>query len=542
MAQSGLVLGDSAEALARLEDNEDRTMRRISQASLMASALGDQSRLYQLMGGDANATDAFMSRHNMRGAVGTGVPTLANVGAGGRIAAGVRSLFSGGGTDGLMGALTTPEESAAGFFNGGNAAFREDLERRANGTDAADVRETISYMTETMSNRPTEEVDAAVTRTLARGENRAALLLEGVEGRNDPGRTAAMEAVLGSEEFQGRARGLLTAGAGLGDRLTALRQYAGTLQDESQRTAVMSIAEQVEQGAGPNGEITGPLRQALSSAGMDPQRIAEIRTRRADMASQYGDMARTLGASGTLGGLSSAFEAARKAMSGNGDPTSTIDAARSMLSNLSPDDPRYEQAMTALSGTEGGRAFIAGASQDRQMRRDMSGRGRRGAAGAAEAALSAVTGGSLSEMEFNVGGRTISGSDRNAAQQLMRQLREGGEGGSAVMTQLQRQLRERGVGADEAAGLVTSLAAGAADGTRGGLSDASITDLVRQTGSSESLTRVRQEGVERMQRDRDPLGVQRNQLLEQINTGIQNMNNRAAEGGANMSMPTGSAS
>lgn len=542
MAQSGMVLGDSAAALARLEGNEERTNRRISQASLMASALGDQSRLYQLMGSDANATDAYMARHGMRASMGTGVPSTANLGAGGRIASGVRALFGGEGADELMGSLSTPEENAASFFNGGNRSFYGNLSRQANGTSAADVRETIAYMTETMHNRPTEEIDAAIARTLGRSENRAALLLEGARGGNDPGRGAAMEAVLGSEAFQERARGILTAGSneGLQDRLSALRQYGGTLEDEKQRMAVMSIAEQIGQGAGPNGEITGALRGALSSAGMDPRRVAEIRTRRADMASQYGDMSRMLGASGNLGGLTDAFASARKAMAGDGDPTQTVSAARQMLASLSTDDPRYEQAMTALSGSEGGRAFIAGAAQDRQQRRDMSGRGRRGAAGAAEAALSAVTGGSLSEMEFEIGGRTISGSDRNAAQQLMRQLRNGGEGGSQVMMQLQRQLQEMGVGRDEASNLVGTLAAGAADGTRGGLSESSITDLVQQSGSSTALETVRREGVERMQRDRDPLGVQRNNLLEQINTGIQNMNNRASEGG--QSLPTGTAS
>lgn len=564
-AQQGLVMGDSRLALDRLEASEERTLRRISQSSLMAAGLGDSSRFYQLMGGDANAADAFMANRGMRGAMG-GAPSLAGVGGGGQLTGGMlgrdamrvlglvgglvaapltgglslaataaagASLFSNGGLE-SMGALQTGTESAAGFFAGGNAGFRRDLERRARGTDAADVRETIAYIQESMEGRPTEEVEAAIQRTLAREDNRAALLLEGASGVT----RESVEAVMGSEEFQRRSREILTAGAGLGDRLNALRQYAGTLEDEGQRTAVMSIAEQIEQGAGPNGEISGPLRQALEASGFDPRRVAEIRTRRADMAAEYRSMARGLTSAGA-GDLASLFEGAGTAMSGTGDPTEQIDAARMALSRMGTEGPEYEAVARAMGRTEGGRAFLAAASQDRQLRRDLSGRGRRGGAGAAEAAFGAVTGGALSEMEFSVGGRTVRGSDRNAARRLAAALSGGGRDAEAVMSQLRSQMEGMGIGEEEAGNLVNTLAMGMMGGRGGAMSEGSIEDLIRQTGSSESLSRVRREGAERMARERDPLGFERNQILTRMETALTGIRDRLP--GATTSEPTGEA-
>lgn len=555
-AQSGLVLGDSRVALDRLERNSDRTIRQISQASLMASGLGDSSRLYQILGGDANANDAFMANHGMRSMMGSAGGSLANIGGGGRLTAGMVGrdamkvlglvggiaaapltggaslLMAGAAGASLMGsglesmsAMETPADGAAGFFTGGNARYRRALQRQARGNTAQDVRETLSSMQSAMEGRPAEQVEAAMQRTLARQENRAALLLEGVQGGNDPGRRAAMEAVLGSEEFQGRARDILTAGAGLGDRLTSLRSYAGTLEDSGQRNAVLSIAEQIEQGAGPNGQISGGLRRALEASGHDPRRAAERRTQRNDTAGQYNDMSRLLGASGA-GNLASLFGAAGVAMAGDGSTNESVDAARYALSTMDTGGAEYERAARALGTSESGRAFLAASAQDRQLRRDLSGRGRRGGAGAAEAALGAVTGNSLSEMEFEIGGRTIRGSDRNAARRLAGVISGGGRGAHEAMTQLQRQLESRGVSQEEAGQLVNTMATGMMGGRGGRMSEGSIEDLIRQTQGSESLSRIKREGTERMDRSRDPLGFERNQLLRDMGETLNKIRDR----------------
>lgn len=549
-AQMGVVMGDSRLALDRLDADSERTMRRISQASLMAAGLGDSSRFYQLMGGDANAIDAFMATHGMRGAMSGagGVPTLANVGAGGRITAGgvgrdiLRFMLGGaggmavsealgfGGSETLA-ALQTPEESAAAFFTGGNRAFRREMLRRSGGRTGADVRETIDYM------QGAGLGDDAVQRTLALRENRAALLLEGVEGV----RREDMEAVLSSEEFQGRARDILGAGAGLGDRLSALREYAGTLESEGQRRAVMSLAEQIEQGAGEGGEITGELRRALEASGFDPRRIAEIRTRRADMAAEYRAMARSITAVGGegLSDLAGAFTGAGEALAGTEDPTEAVNAARQALSRMDTGSEAYGDVASALGGSEGGRALMAAAAQDRHLRRALSGRGRRGGAEAAETALGAITGGSLSEMEFTVGGRTIRGSDRNAARRIAGILSGGGRGAEEVMTQLTTHLRGLGMSEEEAAGMVGTVTMGFMGGRGGTMSEGAIEDLIRQTGSSETLSRVRREGTERMARERDPLGFERNQILGRMETALTSIRDRLP--GATTSEPTGEA-
>lgn len=560
-AQQGLVMGDSRLALDRLEANEERTMRQISQARLMAAGLGDSSRFYQLMGGDANATDAFMASRGMRGMMG-GVPSLAGVGGGGQLTGGMvgrdalrilglvgglvaapltgglslaataaagTSLFSNGGLESMQ-ALQTPTEGAASFFAGGNASYRQALERRARGTTAEDVRETISYMQHSMEGRPTEEVEAAIQRTLAREDNRAALLLEGASGVT----RESVEAIMGSEEFQRRSREILGAGEGLGDRLEALRRWGGTLEDAGQQQAVLTIADQIEQGAGPNGEISGPLRQALEASGFDPRRVAEIRTRRADMAAEYRSMARGLASAGA-GDLASLFEGAGTAMSGTGNPTEQIDAVRMALSRMGTEGPEYEAVARAMGRTEGGRAFLAAASQDRQLRRDLSGRGRRGSAGAAEAAFGAATGGALSEMEFSVGGRTISGSDRNAARRLAAILSRGGEDAGTITRQLQAQLEGRlGLSAEEAGNLSTTLSTGLQAGRGGVMNAAAVEDLIRQSGS-EGLSRVRREGAERMARDRDPLGAQRNDLLRSMDQTLRTISEQLPQQSGGMS-------
>lgn len=549
-AQSGVVMGDSRLALDRLDADTERTMRRISQADLMSAGLGDSSRFYQLLGGDANAIDAFMANNGMTGTMrgAGGVPSLANVGAGGRITAGglgrdaLRFMLGGatgmavsealgfGGSETLA-ALRTPEESAAAFFTGGNAGFRREMLRRSGGRTGADVRETISYM------EGAGLGDDAVRRTLGLSENRAALLLEGVEGVD----RSAMEAVLGSEEFQGRARRILGAGEGLGDELEALRRYAGTLEDPAQRRAVESLAEQINQGAGANGEITGELRRALEASGFDPRRIAEIRTRRADMASEYRAMARGITAVGGegLSELAGAFTGAGEALMGTEDPTEAVNRARMMLSRMDTGTEEYGDVASALGGTEGGRALMAAAAQDRHMRRALSGRGRRGGAEAAETALGAITGGSLSEMEFTVGGRTIRGSDRNAARRIAGILSGGGRGAEEVMTQLTTHLRGLGMSEEEASGMVGTVTMGFMGGRGGTMSEGAIEDLIRSTGSSETLSRVRREGSERMARERDPLGFERNQILGRMETALTSIRDRLP--GATTSEPTGEA-
>jgi hypothetical protein len=173
--------------------------------------------------------------------------------------------------------------------------------------------------------------------------------------------------------------------------------------------------------------------------------------------------------------------------------------------------------------------------------RELTGRGRRGGAGAADAALGAITGGSLSEMEFEIGGRTIRGSDRGASRTLMGILRRGGEGGAELMNQLRSRLTEMGVTGDDATNMINTLSAGVADGERGGLSETAARELMTMTGSNRELARISTEASTRMAEARDPLGVARNTLLTEIRDTLRDRLAAPNSGSGTGGVPTGEA-
>ena len=72
---------------------------------------------------------------------------------------------------------------------------------------------------------------------------------------------------------------------------------------------------------------------------------------------------------------------------------------------------------------------------------------------------------------------------------------------------------------DKASGLVKDLRTMLKDG----LSPEEAQAAFKKFEGDSDLQRVRKEGYEKMQRDRDPLGVQRNELLGEIKTGINKL-------------------
>jgi hypothetical protein len=191
-----------------------------------------------------------------------------------------------------------------------------------------------------------------------------------------------------------------------------------------------------------------------------------------------------------------------------------------------------------MGGSDQGRAMLAGVAQERQQRRALSGRGRRGRTQAVETAFGMATGGSLSEMEFDLGGgRSISGGDRNAAGRLAGILRGGGEQAASVRAQLQSQLESNGLSQSGASDLVNTLSSGLQGGGRG---VGNIDQLIRMTGTGETgaaLERIQTQAVERQQRSRDPLGVQRNETLSRMETLLGRIRDRLPAS----SEPTGEA-
>jgi hypothetical protein len=346
--------------------------------------------------------------------------------------------------------------------------------------------------------------------------------------------------VLESEGFRERAMGILGAsGTELSDRITALSQYGGSLEDTNQSAAISAIADQLR-GATSGGELSGEMRTMLRAGSVDERRLDEIRSIRTGFAANYGGMSERLRARGISGRVVNALDASRHIMLGTRDPLEATSNLRNAISSLDTSSSDYSTISEELGRTEEGRALLSAGSSDRHLRREMTGRGRRGAAGAADAALGAVTGGSLSEMEFNIGGRTISGSDRNASRTLMGILRRGDSSSTELIRQLETRLTGMGVSAGDATSMVTTLAAGAANGRGGGLDERTANELMRMTGSNSDLERVRSEGANRMARERDPLGHARNELLTSMNTTLVAIRDRLPA--ATSSESTGEAS
>lgn len=538
-AREGFVSGASAAALRDMEKGRGVTMRSIAQASLMSR--GDGS-FYETMGGDANATDAFMRLHGMTGAMqgAGGIPTLETLGRGGRITggmlvhdagvmalnmmAGPLSYLSGeplGGRLRIGEVLQSPEERAAGFFSGGNRGYEASLRRRARGMTGEDVERMVERIRSGSGARDVERTEGKIRALYGQSRVQAARLFSDYTRAGEGGGREATEAVLGSEEFQRRARDILGAGEGLSDQLESLRAYGGTLEDEGQRSAVFRIAEQIQHGAGPNGEISDEVRQALMASGYDPRRAAEVRARRMEYAASYNQWGREFGRVQGLTSMGEAMTAAGTAFAGEEDPIMAASRVRRMGSMMDTGSEAYSQMTSILGRTEGGRAQLAAMAQDRHLRRELSGRGRRGARGAADAAFGAATGNSLSEMTFELGGgRTIAGSSRDASARLMSLIRRGGEGAESIQRQLREQLAAQGVSKEEAGILVGTLSSGIQSGRRGGLESGNLEALMEASGNSDALHRIQQQATDRMQQQRDPLGFERNEILRRMDTSL----------------------
>lgn len=554
-AREGLVRGDSRRALERLTVDEDRTTRRMTQARLMAAGMGgDTSSMYSLMGGDANAIDAYRSLHGMA-AIGTDVTAsrMANLGGGGRITAGMvgRDLLRvgalglgavAGGPLGIgvaaagiaatggfetWGAMRTPEETAASALGGRLSAFATRMERRAGGRTGADVRETLDYIDEAYAGDE-EGREAARRRTLAMGENRAALMAEGARGITEE----TLATLSGSEAFQARTRRILAAeGGDITEEINQLRREAEAAGGD-QATAMAGVAEMLEEDmTSHGGHLSEATRAALSSSGLDQGRITEIIDRRHDMARFFertGERVADriaglsdegyLAGGGAMTGVSTRMrELAASFRDVSTDPTEAARAMRLELAQMDPNSEAYRAISESMGTGEEARAYRASVAETRGFLRDVTGAGRRGRRGADEAALGRLTGGTLSDMSFNI---TRGGRERTVrgASSIMSLLRGGGADADTIAAQLTEQLGDLGV--TGASDLVSSFRGAAA----GGFTTEEAADLERrleESGVGEAVERRRAEETEANQRRSDPLGVQRNDLLTQIRDAIR---------------------
>jgi hypothetical protein len=553
-ARRGSVIGDDREQLERLEGNVDQTTRRIQMASLMARGAGDEGNIYQFMGRgtSANAVDAFMSRQGMRG-LGIGVDQNALLAAGGgsQMSLGMIGRDLGRAAVGLIGGSALgPLGALAGLGIAATqsetlAAVQDPTEARyaaiaSGGEAAAEARRFAGHVS---ARDATEILRSGAPESRLRGDRRltdqarAALIAEGM----GTVKTEDVRAVMESDTTRSRLSRMsgMTNRDDLMSELSAFRRESMNIEDNDQRTAAESIALQMERNIRRDGNIGTNFRRGASEE--DRRRDSELMNRYSEMASGFRGVAERLGDVGGSGGeMAEILRRASNRITSFHDDTSREDLEgyssdmgefRRRMSGMDTSSEEYRQMAAALGESEAGQGLLGGIAQERQQRRALEGRGRRGRHQAIETAFGMVTGNSLSSMTFELsGGRTIQGSDRNAAQRLAQLM--GGDEGTSIMQQLQTQLTASGVGREEAGQLVQSLAAGINSGGRG---VGNIDELIQRTGDSTSLQRIQAQQVENRQRQQDPLGVQRNDLLTQIRDGVRNIN----RGGGDDGVPPG---
>jgi len=536
LARQGLVTGTDRESLGELNRDASGTTSRILSAQLAASSTKrGAADFYRQMGAgtSANAVDAFMAQNEMsnpgamlsRGSLmnrGGGEITAGMVGrdlfrAAGAIAgvptagfatagvAGILGLSGHGMGSEVMGAMNGPGDPGLDYImKGGHLAgrlFNEGAAERE--TSSSDLYRALTGTGETKAFTE-EDMSAALS-----GEGTATALrrMGGMSGNREEllGEINAME--IGASKLSG-----------------------------GQAMAMASATAQMRE----NVNRTGGIGTEFSGRGRSSAREIEMRQERARSAGNMSSLQNLLTESGS-GDLAALFGTEAGLLGGRGSGQDISNAGYNIQSHLAGMDrnsEEYRSASRVLGSNETGRGFLAGAAQQRQLERDISGQGRRGSRGANEAAFGLITGNSLSGMEFTTGGKTIKGSGRGASQQLARLLAGGGQGQSDVMAQLQAQMEGRGVGSTDAAEMVGALTAGLGASGGRGVQGAPMDQLIRAGSTNADLQRVRQEGINQVQKDRDPLGFERNEILKRMEAAMSSINDKTGTGGMSGGEPS----
>jgi hypothetical protein len=511
-ARRGLVSGADADMLGRLNGNVDVSLRMIQRAQLQAGESGD---FYRYMGGgvSANAADAFMAQNGFvnRGIMPSEADMMMAGRGGGRINAGMVARD--------IGRLAT---------QGIGALFGDGLS-------------TLNAMEDQGTNRRLAFISSGghLGRALSRSGSTRGTTLAGLGGGVDGARRIAenlsvdessVAAVMQSEQFSSALRtmqGMSGDREGLNDQIGLLRRQAAMLEDPGQQRAALSMIEQMSENVRRDGSVGREFSPALTRE--QRQRARELEMQLGQQGAQLRSLGRGLSDVGGGSGVAALFTRAGDLMtSSEGDrednlqsANDTMAQARSELARMDPMSDEYRQMARAISQREGGTGILAGVAQERQLRRALSGRGRRGRDQAIETAFGMVTGGSIGSMSFNINGREIDGSRRDIHRVLSGALSRGGRGAADVQQQLQAQLEAQGLSEGDAGNLVQSLTMGVSGRGRG-IDNAD--ELIRLTETGEAgakLRAIRERGLEQAQRAQNPLDTQRNDLLTQIRDAIR---------------------
>ncbi len=539
LAREGTVTGDDALALENLNKNVGATRESILNAQIAARGSGNASNIYQYLGGNANAIDAFMNEQGMQGAgVGFNRGSLMMRGGGrlnnqnvGRdltrmamspalmlaqlgMGAGMRSQLGFMESD-VMGALANPQERMADFYAGGGEMGQRLRQAGVRTRGETRMRRTALGLAGHAVGRLSPEL---ARRMGIDDQGYASDVLGGLQSDRE-----SVMALAGSEQFRRRADRILSAeGSGaLGEELDAFSEEISRMEDPGQRAAANALRYNLRKSMGRGGgRLTDEARQRLQALRTDPERQQQIIDQRRDISRTYLGISRRL--AGMEGGaeLSVLSGVAGAAFSGTGDPREATNAMINRFAQLDPESAQAQRLMTAAGDQEGGEAFMGEVARRRQLFRDLSGRGRRGRRGRAAAGLGLITGNQIGGMDIRLNGRRL----RSPAQ-IESIIARGGEDAQSVLNQI-----STGLGADEETrNLIQSYGSAMQSGR--GLDREEQEELVNRAGQNDQLQRIQREAVERQQRQQNPLDTTRNEHLQNINRGIQQLVDAAKEGG-----------
>lgn len=460
---------------------------RLADALLMAQGSGDPSRVYQMvrrMGGTANAADAYMASRGF-GELGAAPDSSSMLG---RARGSLSDLFG----------STPAERSASWIARGGNLGRRLGREemRVRNSTDYAHYINAINHggANDLIGTSGTTVRDARNIRNMGRG----------IRGLDEEQVTT----VLNSDAF----RSSMDRISGLGGNREAINRELLLMQDTAmratgtERTTQMSMIRQMQDNVARTGSVGREFQRGSSvNAGA-----------RDDLYRQVGDRASFLSSLGGKwasvgGGFQASFDARNRVGSQSADAYRQAESDYSMMVRTVSQMSAPERTAELSRLTSLGQNM---SEQDRerlsQLRQDISsrggsndrlmGRGRRGQRGAGEEAYSLLTAGSVSSI--NVGGRDMN------TQQIRRALMRGDSQSNAVAEQIYQQTGGLGMSRSE---YVHSLI-----GSANGRLDQATANRIMEVGTGAQATEARRAGVERQQRERDPIAAQSLDVLREI--------------------------
>lgn len=463
-ASQGLVFGDDATQLGELTGNKGTTSALASAMFLSGGDAGDfYRRARGSLGVSGNAIDAHMARSGMGGGGLTPNSVLDSFGG---------SIFGG-----------SSKDNALDFIAGGGNLARSLGQKMRGG-----AKRTVGGLSFTGL---LGSEDSAMLKAL-QGLDRGAVggFLESDSTQSAIRKMAGMS---------GDTKGLLAEISGL--ETTAMGMGKGS----KEQMAALGVVQQMRERVGKHKSIG---REFLSAVG-GGERNAELQRRFNELGGQYSQM----GAAVTEGVGAAAgknYTEIAEAFA-SGDPTRVNAAVQKQVDRLAgadPDSQAYRDEAGALGGSDVGRGLLRSASGQRQFMRDVTGGGRRGRRQANETAINALTGGTFGNMEITVGGRKRA-LTANQAMAMMQGRLGTDKMREELMGKLESGLTEQGV--KDAKGLVSDFAGMA----QGGI-DAGEAKKLLGISQREDIQGASKAATAAMQAARDPLGVERNQLLRDI--------------------------